>query len=257
MDASILSDGDVFSECALCPEMVVVPAGTFVMGRDGDFLRTPAPNPARKVTVPRFAMGRFEVTFEQWDACVADGGCSHSPDDEGWGRGRRPVMNVSWEDARAYADWLSGTTGARYRLPSEAEWEYAARAGSTGDWTTGDHIRPDQANFDGTGPLNENDATPIYHRRTMPVGSYPPNAFGLYDVHGNVSEMTRDCFNETYHGAPSDGSARLDGDCGAGISRGGSWSGYPMELVLYRRWLAVSNNPHDNGGFRVARDIDD
>src|SRR5690606_6844384 len=142
--------------------------------------------PQRRVTIAHpFAVGKFEVTFSEWDACVADGGCRYSPSDAGWGRGRSPVINVSWSDANEYTSWLSRKTGKLFRLMTEAEWEYSSRAGTTTQFSTGSTITAHQANFDGrsiygTGLPSE------YRRRTVEVGSFLPNAYGLHDMHGNV-----------------------------------------------------------------------
>ena len=159
--------------------------------------------PQRQVNVPAFALGQTAVTFDQWDACVADGGCTLSPGDGGWGRGDRPVINVSWDDAKEYVTWLSYRTGRQYRLPSESEWEweYATRAGTTDRFNTGDCISTELANFNGPG-FAQGCTLGVLRARTLPVGSFAPNAFGLYDTHGNVWEWVQDCWNENYVGAP-------------------------------------------------------
>ena len=159
--------GHAFRDCEDCPEMVVVPEGTFMMGSNSDAADSDE-KPVHKVTISyRFAVGKYEVTFREWDACVAAGGCNHRADDEGWGRGSRPVIRVSWHDAKEYVKWLSRKTGEAYRLLSESEWEYVARAGTTTAYHFGSSISPGQANYD------ENIG------KTVAVGSYPPNAFGL------------------------------------------------------------------------------
>ena len=187
-----------FQDCLDCPTMLLIPGGTFTQGSPPD---EPESNdderPQHTVNVPAFALGQTEVTFDEWDACVADGGCSHNPDDEGWGRGDRPVINVSWNDAQEYVAWLSAETGEDYRLPSESEWEYATRAGTTGRFNTGDCITTDQANFDGRFPA-QGCPTGIDRNQTLPVASFAPNAFGLYDTHGNVWEWVQDCWNASY-----------------------------------------------------------
>ena len=247
--------GDVFQDCPDCPEMVVIPAGSFQMGspsnepqRDGD------EGPQRRVTIPAFAMAKTEVTFNEWNACVADGSCSHRPGDQGWGRGNRPVINVSWNDAQEYVRWLSRTTGEEYRLPSESAWEYAARAGTTTRFNTGNCISTDQANFDGNFPPS-GCSKGQYRKRTVAVGSFPGNAFGLHDMHGNVWEWVQDCWNDSYREAPSDGSAWLAGDCGRAVLRGGSWTYYGQLLRSANR----NGNPRDNRlnfiGFRPARPL--
>jgi len=190
---------------------------------------------------------------------VADGGCNGAgPEgaggDNGWGRGNRPVIEVDWNDAQAYVAWLSRKTGERYRLLSEAEWEYVARAGTSTPFYFGNTITPDQANYDGNytydgGPKG------TYHEKTMPVGSYPRNAFGLYDLHGNVWEWTEDCYQDSYSGAPTDGSARSVSNCSLRVLRGGSWLYNPQ---LLRSALRVRGDPSsrtDGIGFRVARTL--
>ena len=173
-----------------------------------------------------FAVGVYEVNgaFAEWDACVSDGGCGgYRPDDEGSGRGRRPVVNVNWKDAQSYVRWLSRKTGKRYRLLSESEWEYVARAGTSGPFHYGKTLSTVQANYDGrytygSGRKGE------YRRGTVPVGSFPANAFGLHDVHGNVREWVDDCWHGDYRGAPADGSAWTSGgECSRRVLRGGSW----------------------------------
>jgi formylglycine-generating enzyme required for sulfatase activity len=242
-----------FSECAGCPKMVVVPAVEFTMGSP------PAEQGAEtqhRVTIAApFAVGKFEVTFEEWDACANDGGCGgYRPSAHGFGRGSRPVMNVSWRDATAYVDWLRNKTGKPYRLLSEAEWEYAARAGTTTIFYFGNEISPDEANFDastdGSGPSE------INQQRTMPVGSFPPNAFGLHDMHGNVAEWVEDCWHDDYApAAPADGSAWLSGNCNGRVVRGGSWGDSQSELRSAARTGGYRDDQFDTTGFRVARSL--
>ena len=210
------------------PEMVVVPAGRFRMGCDRERRR----RCGREVSFrSAFAMSRYEVTFEDYDRFAeAKGGVRHDEAlDHGWGRGRRPVIHVTRSDALAYAAWLSSQTGARYRLPSEAEWEYAARAGTATKWLWGDRFVAGRANCWECGSRWDKD-------RTAPVGSFPPNAWGLHDMAGNVHEMTLDCWHKGYGNLPADGSARTDparesdpdenGNCRRHTSRGGSWLMY-------------------------------
>ena len=210
-----------FRDCDECPEMVAIPAGSFLMGSpSSEAQRGLDEEPQHQVTIAnKFAVGKFEVTFSEWDACVNDRGCvrvGHAPgppdDDEGWGRGRQPVIKVAWSEAKQYVDWLSRKTGKKYRLLSEAEWEYVARAGTTTPFSTGATINPKQANYDAKHSY-AGGATGQPPQRTVAVGSFKPNAFGLHDVHGNVSEWVEDCWNEDYKGAPSDGSAWTTGDC--------------------------------------------
>ena len=240
-----------FQDCPACPEMVVIPPGSFRMGCLSDDDSCPAgERPVRIVRIPQpFALSKHEVTFADWDACVAAGGCGgYRPTDRGWGRGNRPVIHVSWRDAQAYASWLSEETGEPYRLPSESEWEYAARAGTVTKYSWGDLIGRNRANCDGCGSRWDDD-------RTAPVGSFAPNPFGLHDMHGNVWEWVEDCWNGSYSGAPSDGGAWLSGDCAKRVLRGGSWGVKPR---LLRSALRGWNSPGDrlnSIGFRVARTL--
>ena len=249
--------GAYLRDCELCPQLVVVPAGSFMMGSpDSEWGRFHNEGPQRQVTIPEpFAVGVYEVTFEEWDACVNDGGCNgYQPDGEGWGREARPVINVSWDDARAYVSWLSQRTGQRYRLLSESEWEYVARAGTMEPFHTGGTISADQANYDssytyGSGRKGR------YRGRTVQVGTFSPNAFGLHEVHGNVWEWTQDCWNENYTGAPTDSRAWETGECQERVLRGGSWGDVPW---LLRSADRGKNEPGVRGpkiGFRVGRTI--
>ena len=234
------------------PEMVVIPAGSFRMGclnDDGDC--DPDEFPVHRVTVPSFALGKYEVTFAEWDACVAAGGCDgyrppNDPNREGWGRGSRPVINVSWYDAQSYVAWLSAQTGEAYRLPSEAELEYAARAGTETKYHWGDAIGVNRANCNGCGSQWDN-------RQTAPVGSFAPNAWGLYDMHGNAMEWTEDCWNNSYTGAPNDGSAWESGDCSHRALYGGSWNNTPKALRAAQRYLGRANSRTSLSGFRIVR----
>ena len=248
--------GETFRDCDACPEMVVVPAGRFMMGApESEALSWDDERPVHEVTVSSFAVGVYEVTFDEWDACVADGGCGgYQPSAEGWGKGRRPVIDVSWDDAQRYVEWLSSRTGERYRLPSESEWEYAARAGTTTPFHTGETITTEQANYDG----REYDPSSLYRRQTVPVGSFDANAFGLHDVHGNVWEWVQDCWNDGRYGyweAPADGSAWLIGDCGTRVLRGGSWNDVPSDLRAANRDGNSAGARNDDVGFRVARTL--
>jgi len=243
--------GETFKDCPECPEMVVVPAGTFMMGSPASEKgRFKDEGPRHRVTIAKpFAVGKFEVTFAEWDACVAAGGCNgHHPDDRGWGRGRYPVINVSWTDAKSYVSWLSRKTGKRYRLLSESEWEYVARAGTTTRYAWGNDIGPNKANCGGCGSQWDN-------RQTAPVGRFGANRFGLHDVHGNVWEWVEDCSNESYAGAPSDGKAWTSGDCNRRVLRGGSWVSSPWIVRSAIRDRSVSGYRIDYDGFRIARTL--
>ena len=236
----------VAEEGAVVGEMVRIPMGTFRMGDLGGDGQSAA-RPVHSVTVPSFWMGKYEVTFSQWDACVADGGCSYTPSDRGFGRGNRPVMNVSWNDIQAFIVWLNRKTGDGYRLPTESEWEYAARAGSETLYSWGDEIEVNRANCDGCG--GQWDA----RDRTAPVGSFPANSWGLHDMHGNVLEWTEDCWNDGYEGAPGDGSAWLIRNCRGRVIRGGSWYTSPWGLRSSSRGRANRSDRGDLLGFRLAR----
>ena len=269
---SELVAGNTFRDCVSCPAMVVVPTGIFMMGSPESqvgFLEWDGPR--HRVTIGnRFAAGVYEVTFAEWDTCALAGGCGdHWPADEGWGRGARPVVNVSWEDTQAYLAWLSAETGEEYRLLTEAEWEYVARAEteSARYWGESEAAQCRYANgydqathadaqytsdFDWTEPVPCSDA----HVVTAPVGSFEPNPFGLYDVIGNVQEWTEDCWNDGYAGAPVDGSAWRTGDCSQRSQRGGSWDLPPFGLRSANRFSWSSDSRDSSTGFRVARTLD-
>jgi formylglycine-generating enzyme required for sulfatase activity len=248
--AKAAKPGSDFKECANgCPVMIVIPAGKFIMGSpEAEPDRRTSEGPQHAVTLRQpFAVSKFEVTFEEWDACVATAGCSRVPDH--WGRAEMPVLNVSWDDAKQYVGWLSQLTGKEYRLLTEAEWEYAARAGANTRYSWGDDAGVGNANCDGCGSQWD-------LQQTAPAGSLKPNAFGLYDMHGNVWEWVEDSWHETYDGAPTDGSAWLaGGDPSFRIVRGGSWrndSELVRAAVRVRRHINVR---FDTLGFRVARTL--
>lgn len=236
--------GQTFRDCSdRCPQLTVVPAGTFMMGSSaGENGRAGDEGPYHAVTIARaFAIATYEVTFDEFLACADDGGCSRRPADQGWGMGRRPVINVTWTDAAQYVEWLSLKTGQRYFLPSEAEWEYAARAGSSSPWNTGSAIISDDANI-----IN-------VIARTVPVGGFPANAFGLHDMHGNVIEWVRDCYDVGYFGVPADGGAMVQSMCPRRVARGGHYESTPATARSAAR-LGMEFNATGNGtGFRVAR----
>lgn len=250
MHEKALKPHDTFKECANCPEMVVVPAGSFTMGSpSSEPGRSADEGPQHTVTIARqFAVGRFEVTFDEWDACVAAGGCNgYKPSDEGWGRGRRPVINVSRDDAQAYAAWLSKKTGKSYRLLSESEYEYATRAGTQTAYPWGNAVGTNNANCHACG--SQWDA-----KQTAPVGSFAANRFGLYDMVGNVREWTEDCYHNNYSGAPADGSAWIEGaNCYHRVVRGGSWLIAPAFLRSASRYWFATDYRLNYVGFRVAR----
>ena len=252
-----LKPKDSFRECDVCPEMVVVPAGAFTMGSPTtEPSRDRSESPEHRVTLARpFAVGKFAITFDEWDACVADAGCNgYRPPDEGWGRGRHPVLRVSWNDAKTYLRWLSRKTGKAYRLLSEAEREYVTRAGTTTTFWWGDFISPDQANYNGTYSY-DNGPKGDYRRRTVTVQSFAPNPWGLHQVHGNLWDWVEDCFQDSYDGAPTDGSARTAGPCTARVIRGGSWVNSPKYLRAAARVSYPADTRDRDMGFRVARSL--
>jgi formylglycine-generating enzyme required for sulfatase activity len=246
----ILKPGDSFKECSKeCPTMVVVPSGKFMMGslaseRD----RYDNEGPQHEVVFARsFAVAKFDVTFADWDACVSLGRCPEVSD-AGYGRGTKPVINVSWDDAQQYVAWFSEMTGRSYRLLTEAEWEYAARAGSTTVYFWGDEIGKGNANCSACGSQWDN-------RETSPVGSFKPNAFGLYDMVGNVWQWVQDCYHDNFNGAPTDGSALSIGECSPHVVRGGSFSFNPQNLRSAFRSRDTTGTRYDNLGFRVGRTL--
>ena len=246
--ASTLQPKDAFQECTGCPTMVIVPAGSFMMGSPDGQGQSPE-HPEHRVTIARpFAVARFETTFEEWDACASHGNCDPNIDDSGWGRSRQPVINVSWNDAQRYVEWLFKMTGQPYRLLTEAEWEYAARAGTQTAYPWGDDIGKGNANCDGCG--SQWDA-----KQTAPVGSFAANAFGLYDMSGNVQQWVQDCVHVDYNGVPKDGSAWTSGVCGGRVARGGSWINHPQDLRTASRNGVTTGNRNYFLGFRVGRTL--
>ncbi len=249
--------GDYFSDCEGCPDMAALNGGAFMMGaRSDEQDRQPEETPQRRVDIGyRFAIATRETTFDQWALCVADGGCrNYEPDDSGWGRGARPVINVSYEDAAAYARWLSAKTGHYYRLPSEAEWEYAARAGTGGPFHYGAALSAEAANFNGHYPYRASAA--IFRGQTVPVTRFRHNAFGLFDMHGNVAEWTLDCWNGSHRGGPVTGAARIDGNCARRVVKGGAWSSPGWRLRSASRRGADAETRNNETGFRVVRALD-
>ncbi|MEJ2385353.1 MAG: bifunctional serine/threonine-protein kinase/formylglycine-generating enzyme family protein [Xanthomonadales bacterium] len=262
IDSLTLRPGKVFRDCADCPDMVVVPAGSYWQGSDESApLALKKETPKRMVTFAEpFAVSVFEITFAQWDRCVADGGCSTQPVDNGWGRGDRPVMMVSWNDAQEYTAWLSRLTGQAYSLPSESQWEYVARAGEETDWLGGNpaevcrfgNIAGRESGF----RWEHEDCADATSLQTLPVGSLEPNAFGVYDVIGNVAEWTLDCMNLSYLDAPADGSAWSRGICSSRMTRGGSWFTGTREIRLPARFNLKNGDRNDFTGFRVVRTVE-
>ena len=224
------------------PELVAIKSGAFTMGCSTKKNCQSDEQPAHQVRLRAFSMTRTEITCDQYDACVAAGGCTHKPMDQGWGRGNRPVINISWFDAVTYARWLSRKTGKTWRLPSEAEWEYAARAGTTTPYSFGKSITTRQANFD------------YQIKKTTPVGHYRANPFGLYDMHGNVWEWVSDRYSKSWYKisptdnpqGPAKGSAR--------VFRGGSWLYMAKQLRASERNSYSPDFRSKNIGFRLVRE---
>lgn len=247
-----LKPGDSFKECAKdCPGMVALPAGEFLMGSPPDEEgRDDNEGPQHKVVLARpFAVSRFEVTLDEWDACVAYGDCDPKVADADAEQGRNPVVNVTWEDAQRYVSWFARMTGKPYRLLSEAEWEYAARAGTQTAYAWGESIGQGNANCVSCG--SQWDAA-----EAAPVGSFSPNAFGLSDMHGNVWEWAEDCYHDNYQGAPTDGAAwTAGGDCSRRVGRGGSWSYAPRFLRSALRSGIPSDLRGTDLGFRIGRTL--
>ena len=231
--------GTTHKDCEDCPTMVYIPSGSFQMGSN----ESDSEKPIHTVKVKQFYMGQTVVTFDQWYACYKDGDCSHYPEDEDWGRGSRPVINVNWNDAQQYIAWINRKTGKKYRLPSEAEWEYAAKAGGNSKYSTGNSISCRQARYSGCGS-----------ETTVSVRSYSANNYGLYDMHGNVWEWVEDCWNNSYKGAPVNGSAWQSGDCSKRVMRGGDWYSIASYLRSASRGTKTSSARGYNSGFRIAQD---
>ena len=252
----VLQPKDTFKECAYCPEMAVMPSGSFMMGSpEQERERGGGEGPQHLVRFSRpFAVGRFAVTFDEWDACVADGGCGRKRlSDQGWGRGTRPVINASWDDAKADVAWLAAKTQKNVSIVRVKQngnmWRVQAQARLSG-W--GSSISVDQANYNGSHTYG-NGQRGTWRRQTVPVNSFQPNPWGLYQVHGNVYEWMEDCANYTYDGtSPTDGSPWLKGDCKSHMLRGGSWVNAPRYLRAAHRSASENAN---TVGFRVARTL--
>ena len=237
--------GKTFRDCPDCPEMTVLDAGSFLMGSG----TTPFDRPPHRVTIAKpFAMARTEVTFADWDRCLAAGGCSFKPDSQGFGEGEHPVINVSWTDAKDFTAWLSKKTGHTYRLPSEAEWEYAAHGATTTAFSWGPTVGTHKANCADCGTDRESP-------HTLPVKGFPPNAYGLYDMAGNAAEWVEDCWNPSYRGAPKDGSAWVSGTCEQRVLRGGSFDGTAAYIKPSARFRYDADVRYWANGLRVMREI--
>jgi formylglycine-generating enzyme required for sulfatase activity len=231
-------------DCPQCPELVLIQAGAFEMGSSEMF---DFEAPVHQVSIRKaFYIGRREVTYEEWDACFAEGGCKQNPDDRGLGRARRPVADLDWDDAKSYVAWLSQKTGKTYRLPSESEWEYVARAGTTTTYPWGRTVEKDKANCIGC------TSDPV--KKAIDTGSFPPNAFGIYDMTGNAAEWVEDCWSENYRGAPADGSAWTKPQCRERVLRGGSFNNDPKYLRSAARFKYDHDVRFYTNGFRVVRE---
>jgi formylglycine-generating enzyme required for sulfatase activity len=236
------SPGQAIKDCTSCPDMIVVPGGLFQMGSpNAEAGHARDEGPQHEVSISPFAISKYEVTFQQWDACLAGGGCAgFSPADHGWGRGNHPVLGVSWNDAQHYLDWLNTqTNGHHYRLATEAEWEYAARAGETGAYSFHPFLTTAKATYRAAS--------------TSPVGSHDANAFGVFDAYGNVSEWVQDCYAATYTGAPVDGAAVDPAHCARRVYRGGGYADQAAALRAAARRSAAAATRLPGVGFRVVR----
>ncbi|MBK7000396.1 MAG: SUMF1/EgtB/PvdO family nonheme iron enzyme [Rhodoferax sp.] len=250
--------GQTLKDCDVCPELVVVPGGSFEMGSNAAEQKkaiaagaskewTDWENPQHRVNVQSFAMGKYEVTQGQWKAVMGSNPSYFKDCGD-----TCPVEQVSWDDAQEYIKKLNARSGKQYRLPSEAQWEYAARAGTTTAFSTGETITTAQANFDGNYTYNGS-AKGVYREKPIKVGSFAPNDFGLYDMHGNVWEWVQDCWNDSYKGAPSDGSAWESGACGQRAVRGGSWLDIPADARAAVRYRSDTTFRNNLSGVRLAR----
>jgi len=238
------SASETIKDCAQCPALVLMKPGTFMMGSTEFF---PFEGPVHSVTIRKpFYIGQREVTFDEWDACVKEGGCSLSPSDRGQGRGLLPVTNLSWSDTQQYLLWLTRKTGKTYRLPTESEWEYAARAGTTTTYYWGSAMEKGRANCSGCDTLTRNAASP--------TGSLPANPLGLFDMSGNAAEWVEDCWHDSYRGAPTDGSAWTSASCSERVLRGGSFGNDPRYVRSASRFKYDFDVRYYANGFRVVRE---
>ena len=233
-------------DCEDCPEMVIVPAGVFQMGNlSGNGLENE--NPPREVSIDSpFAVSISEITYAEWDACVKDEGCTHVPSDDNWGRCKRAVGYVSWLDANEFVEWISEKSGHRYRLLSEAEWEYMARAGTSKEYPWGDEFEKGKAVCLSCG---------VGSVMTIEVSQLPPNGFGIYDTVGSQKEWVQDCWNNDHESAPANSVARTDGDCNRRVVKGGSWYDTARFIRSASRAGPPIKSREDVIGFRVARDL--
>jgi formylglycine-generating enzyme required for sulfatase activity len=260
--ADVGQGGQAFRDCAQCPAMVVIPAGSGLIGSPvSESGHEPSEEPRRSIRFARpFAVSRDSITFAEWDSCVAEGGCDNFiPGDMGWGRGLQPLILVSWNDAKSYVAWLSKKTNETYRLLSESEWEYSARAcrsPTCGDWTFwfGNVINPDLANYDWRYSYAWGRKAQAPHK-PQPTNTFGQNAFGLFNMAGNVAQWVEDCWNSHLRDLPANGSARVSGDCSAHVIRGGSWNDDPVNLRSAARKYDIVSAREPGLGFRVAREL--
>ena len=272
-----LKPGQAFKECRNCPEMVVLPPGTVTIGSPPDEPLRRDNEPQKEITIrDAFALSKTAVTWDQWEACVRDRGCDGiaidtalrtgengqpNPDYRDWGRGTRPVVGVSWYDAQAFVGWLNAKTGEddAYRLPSEAEWEYAARAGTTTAWPWGTALDYDRGNFgvESGGLGGKAEGRDVWVNETAPVASFPPNAFGLYDMHGNIFEWTEDCYEADRAHTPADGTANKEGNCANRVFRNGTFTSNAYMQRSARRGAPYPATLRGRNylGFRVAKTL--
>lgn len=237
--------GAEIKDCPNCPILIPIAAGTFTMGSNSD---DPAEKPPHRVSIGQpFAIGKYEVTLDQWNACADGGACTRIPAD-GNSPGNTPMRNVSWDDAQVYVKWLSKTAGKAYRLPSEAEWEYAARGGTSTPYWWGDQMRKGNANCKECGD-------PWKAEGPATVGSFAPNPYGLYDMNGSVWEWVTDCWHSSYKNAPADGRAWEDPSCSVRVIRGGSWRDGGAYMQSATRFKYSASVRQSQNGFRVARDM--
>jgi formylglycine-generating enzyme required for sulfatase activity len=276
--ASPPKPGQTFKECRNCPEMRVLPPGTFTMGSPADEPLRRENEPQKSVTIAHaFAMSVTPITWDQWEACVRDAWCDGSavdialrtgangapnPDYKDWGRGTRPVVGVSWYDAQAYVGWVNSKVGEddAYRLPSEAEFEYGARAGTTTAFPWGTELDHNYGNFgaDGHELGGKAEGRDVWVNETSPVASFPPNAFGLYDMHGNIFEWTEDCYEADRAHTPTDGTANKEGNCANRVFRAGTFMSNPYMQRSARRGAPYPATTRGRNylGFRVAKTLD-
>jgi formylglycine-generating enzyme required for sulfatase activity len=230
-----------FRDCDTCPVMVMLPAGSFSMGSNAD----PSERPLHSVHIGPFAIGKFELTRTEWDTCVTEGGCHYKPAQAEPAPERQPMTNLSWDDAAQYVQWLAKRTSKPYRLPSEAEWEYAARAGTSARYSWGDQVGVGKASCNGCGGPRDSLHPPA-------IATYASNPWGLDDMHGGVAEWVEDCWHSNYQGTPTDGSAWHTPSCPKHVLRGGSWNNPPADITSSSRNFYDANVRYLANGVRVA-----